>query len=114
VPPLRAFEAADHYYATLFHELGHATGHVTRLGRPGVSEAVKFGSGIYSHEELVAELTSAFCCATLGLDNTLIEDSASYIDGWLKVLRADPKAVVIAATQAQRACDYIKGITYDQ
>jgi antirestriction protein ArdC len=113
VPPLRSFETADSYYSTLFHELGHATGHERRLNRPAVMGEVQFGSGVYSHEELVAELTSTFCCATASLDNSLLENSASYIDSWLKVLRGDPKMVVIAATQAQKACDYIKGITYN-
>lgn len=113
IPPLCKFTSADSYYATLFHELGHATGHPYRLNRKGVSGDIQFGSGEYSKEELVAELTSAFCCAIVALDNSLLENSASYIDGWLKVLRADPKAVVIAAAQAQRAADYIKGVTYE-
>lgn len=112
VPPLQAFETADAFYGTLFHELGHATGHKDRLNRPAVMGEIRFGSGVYSHEELVAELTSAFCCATVSLDNSLVEDSASYIGGWLKLLNADPKTVVIAAAQAQRATDYIKGIDY--
>jgi len=112
IPPLNRFTSADSFYATLFHELGHATGHEKRLKRTGVIGEIRFGSGEYSREELVAELTSAFCCATVGLDNQLIEDSASYIEGWLDVLKADPKAVVIAAAQAQRAADHIRGITY--
>ena len=57
--------------------------------------------------ELVAELTSAFLCAKAGLDNSLIANSASYIDGWLDVLNNDRKAVVYAAAQAQKASDYI-------
>lgn len=112
IPSIAKFESSDCYYATLYHELAHATGHEKRLNRKGVTESIQFGSGEYSKEELVAELTSAFCCATIGLDNSLIEDSASYISGWLGVLRNDPKAVVIAAAQAQRAADYIKGVTY--
>lgn len=112
IPPIRTFESADSYYATLFHELGHATGHEKRLNRSGVTGEIRFGSGDYSKEELVAELTSAFCCATVCLDNSLISDSASYINGWLKALRNDPKAVVIAAAQAQRAADFIRGVTY--
>ncbi len=112
IPPLKAFQSADAYYATLFHELGHATGHEKRLNRSGVTGDIQFGSGEYSKEELVAELTSAFCCATVSLDNSLLADSASYIQGWLSVLKADQKAVVIAAAQAQRAADYIKGVTY--
>lgn len=111
-PPLSAFETADSFYATLFHELGHATGHEKRLNRAGVMGEVRFGSGEYSKEELVAELASAFCCATVSLDNSLIQDSASYLQGWLRVLRNDPKAMVIAAAQAQKAADYIRGVTY--
>lgn len=112
IPEIGKFESPDLYYATLFHELAHATGHEKRLNRKGVTETIQFGSGEYSKEELVAELTSAFCCATLSLDNSLIEDSASYIDGWLSVLKGDSKAVVIAAAQAQRAADFIRGVTY--
>lgn len=113
VPPLSTFESADSFYATLFHELGHATGHANRLGRNGVTGEARFGSGEYSKEELVAELTSAFCCATVGLDHALIEDSASYLQGWLRVLRDDPKAMVVAAAQAQKATDWIMGIRYE-
>lgn len=111
VPPIGAFLTPDAYYATLFHELGHATGHETRLNRPGVTATIQFGSGDYSREELIAELTSAFCCAALGLDNSLNEDAASYIQGWLKRLRGDPKVVIAASTQGQRAADYIRGLS---
>ncbi|HVT12615.1 MAG TPA: zincin-like metallopeptidase domain-containing protein [Fimbriimonadaceae bacterium] len=109
MPALDSFETPDAYYATLFHELGHATGHQTRLNRPGVTAAPRFGTSDYSREELIAELTSAFCCATLGLDNSLIDNAASYIDGWLMTLRSDAKAIVTASAQAQRAADYLQG-----
>lgn len=112
VPKREAFRSLDHYFATLFHELGHATGHERRLNRKGVQGPIQFGSEDYSQEELVAELTSAFCCATVGLNNSLIGDAASYVSGWLRVLRDDPKAVVIAAAQAQKAADLIKGVEY--
>ncbi len=112
VPPLSSFHSADQYYGTLFHELAHAVGHPKRLNRPGVADRQQFDAGEYSREELVAELTSAFCCATVGLDNSLTEDAASYIGGWLQVLGNDPKAVVVAAAQAQRSADWIKGIRY--
>jgi antirestriction protein ArdC len=112
MPPLSTFESSHSYYATLMHELGHSTGHESRLNRKEVTGDIRFGSGNYSKEELVAELTSAFCCATVGLDNSLIDNAASYINGWLKVLKSDPKAIVIAAAQAQKAADYIRGVTY--
>ncbi|MFZ4507053.1 MAG: ArdC family protein [Fimbriimonas sp.] len=112
IPELDRFESPDAFYATLFHELGHCTGHVSRLNRPGVTGQILFGSGEYSKEELVAELTSAFCAATVSLDDRIIGSSAAYIDGWLGVLKSDPKAVVIAAAQAQRAADLIRGVEY--
>lgn len=108
IPALDTFESPDTYYATLFHELGHATGHETRLNRPGVMGTSRFGTSDYSREELVAELTSAFCSASLGLDNSLIDNSASYIQGWIKTLKADAKAIVTASAQAQRAADYLR------
>lgn len=110
LPPIGAFYSADSYYATRFHELGHATGHERRLCRPGVTGEILFGSSDYSHEELVAELTSAFCCALVGVDNSLLANSAAYIQSWLDVLKADAKLVVVAAAQAQKATDYIRGI----
>lgn len=110
VPPLAAFTTPDAYYATLFHELGHATGHERRLNRSGVSGDVRFGSEPYSREELVAELASAFCCGLLGLDNSLVDNTASYLGGWLRALQGDPKALVVAAAQAQKAADYVQGL----
>jgi len=111
VPPLKRFDSVDSFYGTLFHELGHATGHPTRLNRKGVAETARFGSRDYSHEELVAELSSAFCCALLGLDNSVLENAASYIHGWMEALRDKPKVFIVAAAQAQKAADYISGLT---
>lgn len=110
IPKIRDFESAEVYYATLFHELGHSTGHLNRLNRPGVTGSIHFGSCDYSREELVAELTSAFCCAEVGIDNSILDNAASYIHGWLEALHGDPKAVVAAAGQAQRATDYILNV----
>lgn len=111
VPALGAFHTPDAYYATLFHELGHATGHPARLDRRGVRGAVRFGSEDYGMEELVAELASAFVCAAVGLDNSLADNSAAYVQGWLRALRNDRKALVVAAARAQRAAEWIFGRT---
>lgn len=109
MPRLSDFESPESYYATLFHELTHATGHASRLDRTGVTGTIEFGSCDYSREELIAELGSAFLCAESGIDNSTIGNAASYIDGWLRALSHDPKAVVIAAGQAQRAADFVIG-----
>ncbi len=109
MPRIERFDSADHYYATLMHELGHSTGHPSRLNRPGVASTAMFGSEDYSREELVAELASAFVCAEIGLDNSLIDNAASYVNGWLNALNRDPKAIVLASSQARHAADFIMG-----
>lgn len=111
MPRIERFVSADHYYCTLMHELGHATGHPDRLNRPGVAGARQFGWEDYSREELVAELASAFVCAEIGLDNSLVSNAASYIDGWLDALNRDPRAIVQASSHARRATDYILGMS---
>lgn len=107
VPCKERFGKPAEFYSTLFHEMGHSTGHETRLKRKGIMDAIIFGSGDYSREELVAEMTACFLCAEAGIAPLTVENSASYLASWLKVLKEDCKAVVIAAAQAQKASDYI-------
>ena len=112
MPKPETFDSEEFYYSVLFHELGHSTGHEKRLGRKKMGEWTNFGSEKYSKEELVAEMTAAFLCGKSGIENQTIDNSASYIQSWLKVLKNDPKMVVLAAAQAQRAADYIQDIKY--
>jgi antirestriction protein ArdC len=107
LPARETFEKAESYYSTAFHEMGHSTGHKDRLNREAVTATIRFGSGDYSREELVAEMTAAFLSAEAGTVPATIENSAAYIASWLKVLKADTKAVVIAAAQAQKASHHI-------
>ena len=59
--PLRErFERTESYYATVFHELVHSTGHEKRLKRPTLTESAGFGSNPYCKEELIAEMGAAF------------------------------------------------------
>ena len=106
LPPRYAFENAGEYYSTALHELGHSTGHPKRLDRKDLKELAAFGSETYSKEELVAEFTSAFLCHEAGIEQT-IENSAAYIRGWSRKLKADKRLVIQAASQGQRAADYI-------
>lgn len=105
MPELKQFNSENDYYATLLHECGHATGHTSRLKREGVTKGVKFGSPIYAFEELIAELTSAFMCAQVGINN--IAQNAAYIDSWIKTLKSDKKAIFKASTKAREATDYL-------
>lgn len=109
LPARAAFDTADGFYATLFHELGHSTGHASRLDRASLAEAAPFGSESYSREELIAELTAAFLCGEAGLDPSRLEQSAAYVGNWLKALKGDKRAIVVAAGAAHRAADRILG-----
>jgi antirestriction protein ArdC len=113
MPTAPAFNSPDHYYATLFHELGHSTGHESRLARSGITDVAMFGSHEYSREELIAEFCSAFLAADCGINQPALDaNSAAYIQSWARVLSSDRRLVVQAAQQAQRAADWIKGQRY--
>ena len=106
MPRTDQFDDTEGYYATLFHELVHSTGHESRVGRPGIEAFAGFGSESYSKEELVAEMGAAILCAQAGIEPR-IEQSAAYIASWLKVLKNDKKFVVTAAAGAGKAVDFI-------
>ncbi len=102
LPPDAAFSSREAWAATALHELGHATGHPSRLNRDLRN---RFGSAAYAQEELRAELASAFLSAELGIPAAL-ENHASYIDSWLKALKEDKREIFRAAADAQRAADW--------
>ena len=104
MPPGEAFTGFDHYYATLAHELSHWTGHSSRLSRDLKN---RFGTAAYAAEELVAELSSAMLGAELGLPVAHLDSHASYIDHWLKLLRADDRAILTAAARAEEASGFL-------
>jgi antirestriction protein ArdC len=110
MPPLESFHSIDGFIATKFHEYGHATGHSSRLNRPGIMEVAMFGSEDYSFEELVAELTSAYLCARLGVDNSdTVENAVAYLQNWLQVLKNNKTMLLKASGKAMAAADYIIG-----
>lgn len=112
MPPRSAFTSSSAYYSTLLHEIGHSTGSVKRLARREIVSGGIFGGSDYSKEELVAELSSAFLCAHVGIENDL-EQSAAYLQGWLAALRDDAQMLVQAAGLAQRAADFVLGVRFD-
>ena len=102
VPPQQAFRSQIDYYRTALHELGHWTGHPSRLDR---DQSGAFASAAYGREELCAELASAFLCAALGIKPTVRH--ADYIGAWLAILRADTRSIFKAASLASKAADYL-------
>jgi antirestriction protein ArdC len=104
MPPFRAFDESVAYYSTLAHEHTHWTANASRCDR---QLGKRFGDAAYAAEELVAELGAAFVCAHLQLSTEPREDHAQYIQSWLKVMRADKRAIFTAASKAQQAADYL-------
>lgn len=110
LPPREYFEDINEFYSTAFHELGHSTGAASRLGR--LKPFVCWGDENYGKEELVAELTSAMVCGHCGIDaSSTIHNSAAYVHNWMDAIRGDVTMVVSASSKAQRAADFILGVS---
>lgn len=108
LPELNQFERSEEFYSTAFHEIVHSTGHESRLSRFHSSDQVNFGSDSYSKEELVAEIGSNMILSSLCIENEQQqENSVSYLYGWLKAIKKDPKLITLASQKAQKAADYI-------
>lgn len=111
IPHRDNFAGSDEYYATLFHELVHSTGHESRLNRESLIKPAPYGSREYCKEELIAEIATCFLCGEAGIESNILDNSASYIRFWndrlVHILKEDNKAFVRASAQAQKAADYI-------
>jgi antirestriction protein ArdC len=105
LPRFQDFKSAAHFYGTAFHELGHWTGHESRLNR---DLRLRFGDRSYAAEELVAELCAAFLCAEFSIDGDMRH--AGYIQSWIGLLKHDCRAFFTACSKAQAAADYLRGL----
>ncbi|RYE20369.1 MAG: hypothetical protein EOP45_11180 [Sphingobacteriaceae bacterium] len=108
LPDRKQFETADRYYSTALHELGHWTGHHTRLNRDLVNT---FGSPDYAREELRAEISSMILGHELKIGHDPKQHIA-YVDSWIKILTDTPYEIHAAAADAQRIFDYV--IAFEQ
>lgn len=108
VPNKSSFENESEYYSTTFHELVHSTGAKNRLNRDGITKNDGFGNEKYSKEELVAEMGAAMLLHITNLNvPTTISNNAAYIKGWMQHIKNEPKILVFAASQAEKAVKYI-------
>lgn len=117
MPELGYFVSEEAYYSTLFHELGHSTGHSSRLARDsmmknkGIESFGDTSRKIYAEEELVAEMAASFLNAHAGIIEDELANSAAYLQGWSQALRTKNAQnwIVRAASQGQKAADFILG-----
>lgn len=108
MPLLKQFASPEAFYSVYFHELGHSTGHSSRLNRKEVVSTANFGSCDYGTEELVAELTSAFICAELGVSNETQErNSVAYLKNWKNAIKGDKKLFIMASQRASKSAKLI-------
>jgi antirestriction protein ArdC len=109
LPQPGVFRSMADYYGTALHELTHWTGAKHRLDR---EYGKRFGDSAYAREELVAEMGAAFLCAHCGIEGKL--QHSEYIGNWLAVLKADKRAILIAAGAAQKAADFALGVKHEE
>lgn len=110
VPKRETFRSSEDYYATLFHELVHSTGHNDRLARRELLTSKGMRTGEYATEELTAEMGASYLKSYAGIPIHQLENQASYIRYWLEKLHDDKRIFVHASAQAQRATDFILNI----
>ena len=107
LPEMNKFETEYDYMATLLHEAGHATGHISRLNRDMTGV---FGSPEYAREELRAEIASAFAAQVVGIDyqqNQYMENHEAYVQDWISVLENSPNELFAAIKDAEKISDYL-------
>ena len=108
MPMPQQFPVKDRYYQVLYHELVHSTGHAERLNRAELNKTDSFGGSAYAREELTAEIGSCFLCAETGIEPD-IENSAAYLQSWMKRLEEDPELIIKACSRAGKAVRWILG-----
>ena len=110
MPERSQFPTGDRYYATALHELGHATGHPSRLAR---DLAHPFGSEGYAREELRAEIGSLMLGEQLGIGHDPSQHVA-YVASWIKALEEDPREVFRAAADAEKIVKLVRSYELGQ
>lgn len=107
--PKRAdFKSMQEFYSTALHEIGHSTGHETRLNR---DLSGGFGSEKYAMEELRAEIASIFMEQDVGIEASegRLQNNAAYIQSWKEEIKENPNALFTAITDADKIAKYVSG-----
>ncbi|MCF3948274.1 ArdC family protein [Acidiphilium iwatense] len=111
MPERAQFKMPDGFYATSLHELGHATGHPSRLNRPDLG--APFGSESYAREELRAEIASLMMADRLGIGHDPSQHAA-YVGNWIKALQQEPREIFRAASDAEKIAGYLTTLQHQK
>ena len=108
LPDPERFASRQAYYRTAIHEVGHWSGHPSRLNRPTLTDGIAGGLGSreYAREELRAEIHSYLTGCRLGLGHDPSRH-AGFAAEWAKALREDPREIYQAAYGAERISRYV-------
>jgi antirestriction protein ArdC len=110
LPTKEQFNSPEEMFDTLMHEMAHSTGHASRLDRTDLTKDYGNSDGVArAKEELIAEISSAILGQMFGIENTL-DNSAAYVQSWLKRLKNNPEEVIYASKEAQKVVDYMLGM----
>jgi antirestriction protein ArdC len=104
LPRMEDFESESEFWSTLYHEIIHATGHPKRLNRSSICEK---DSDTYCYEELVAEIGASYLAALSGISQSVVENQAAYINGYLNLSKVKENLFPMAAKDAARAVDFV-------
>ena len=106
LPEREKFKSTQSFYDTAFHEIGHSTGHETRLNR---DLSGGFGSQSYAMEELRAEIASIFMAQDLGIEPSedRLQNNAAYIQSWKDEIKENPNALFTAIADADKIARYV-------
>ena len=111
--PKRAdFKSMQEFYSTALHEIGHSTGHETRLNR---DLSGGFGSEKYAMEELRAEIASIFMEQDVGIEASegRLQNNAAYLQSWKEEIKENPNALFTAITDADKIAKYVSERTQE-
>ena len=106
LPEREKFKSTQSFYDTAFHEIGHSTGHESRLSR---DLSGGFGSQSYAMEELRAEIASIFMAQDLGIEPSedRLQNNAAYIQSWKDEIKENPNALFTAIADADKIARYV-------
>src|SRR6185295_17039240 len=107
IPGKENFPNDESYYCLLLRMLIHSTGHESRLNRKEVVQATVTDHDYHRTEDLIGELGASYLSSLAGIRYVIAIDVNQYAATWLEKFEKDPRLIIYASTQAQRAVDYI-------